>query len=178
MLQTVPDWVLMRFIAHLERVITQAGSDKSLGLKCTSATQTIAPRFRSSLGPLAFLLTTDDTFWLLATCYQLAQSVLKIGSVVAERVGQGEVGGCTPLADSAWRLLQLAVDKPWSMPGGLFMVVKELNPEFFPLEPSFSLYMPLTHHISISVQALTPKLNTSPLSALTSRPVTLTMPTH
>ena len=40
-----------------------------------------------------------------AACYQLAQSVLKIGSALAERVGQGEVGGCTALADSAWRLL-------------------------------------------------------------------------
>ena len=43
-----------------------------------------------------------------AACYQLAQSVLKIGSALAERVGQGEVGGCTALADSAWGLLQLA----------------------------------------------------------------------
>ena len=53
-------------------------------------------------------LTTDDAFWhhqFLAACYQL-----KIGS---ERVGQVEVGGCTPLADRAWRLLQLAVVKPW-----------------------------------------------------------------
>ena len=60
-------------------------------------------------------LTTDDAFWrrqTLAACYQLALSVLKIGSVLAERVGQGEVGGCTPLGDSAWRLLQLAVKKP------------------------------------------------------------------
>ena len=31
------------------------------------------------------------------------------GSALAERVGQGEVGGCTPLGDNAWRLLQLAV---------------------------------------------------------------------
>ena len=30
----------------------------------------------------------------LAACYQLAQSVLKIGSALAERMGQGEVGGC------------------------------------------------------------------------------------
>ena len=29
-----------------------------------------------------------------AACYQLAQSALKIGSALAERVGQGEVGGC------------------------------------------------------------------------------------
>ena len=69
-------------------------------------------------------LTTDDAFWnrqFLAACYQLAQSVLKIGSALVERVGQGEVGGCTTLADSAWRLLQLAVEKPWSAPGGPFV---------------------------------------------------------
>ena len=33
-------------------------------------------------------------------------------------MGQGEVDGCTPLGDSAWWLLQLAVEQPWSMPGG------------------------------------------------------------
>ena len=60
-------------------------------------------------------LTTNDAFWrhlTLAACYQLVQSVLKIGSVLAERVEQEEMGGCTPLADSAWRLLQLAVESP------------------------------------------------------------------
>ena len=60
-------------------------------------------------------LPTDDVFWhsqILAACYQLAQSVLKIGSALAERVGQGEVGGSTALADSAWWRLQLPVEKP------------------------------------------------------------------
>ena len=45
-------------------------------------------------------LTIDDTFWrclTLAACYQLAQSVLKKGSVLAERLGQGEVSGFAPL---------------------------------------------------------------------------------
>ena len=54
---------------------------------------------------------TDDAFWhrqFLAACYQLVQSVSKIGSALAERVGQGEVGGCTALADSAWRLLLMS----------------------------------------------------------------------
>ena len=62
-------------------------------------------------------LTTNDDYSHhrnSAACYQLAQSVLKIGSVVAERLGQGEVGGCTTLADSAWRLLQLAIERTWS----------------------------------------------------------------
>ena len=48
-------------------------------------------------------LTTDDASWrqILVTCYKLVQSVLKIGSVLAERVGQGEVGGSTALPDTA-----------------------------------------------------------------------------
>ena len=39
-------------------------------------------------------LSTNDAFWcrqLLAACYKLAQSVLKIDSTLAERVGQREV---------------------------------------------------------------------------------------
>ena len=60
-------------------------------------------------------LTTDDVFrrrQILAACYQLVQSVLKIGSALAERVRQGEVGGYTSLPDSAWWQLQLPVEKP------------------------------------------------------------------
>ena len=63
-------------------------------------------------------LTTDDTVWcrqILAASYQLAQSVLKIRSVLAERVGQGEVGGSTALPNSACWRLQLPVEKPWSI---------------------------------------------------------------
>ena len=45
-----------------------------------------------------------------------AASNLKIGSALAERVGQ-----CTALADSAWRQLQLPVEKPWLKPGGPFV---------------------------------------------------------
>ena len=64
---------------------------------------------------------SDEGALILAACYQLAQSVLKIGSALAERVGQGEVGGCTALGGSTWRLLQLAVEKHWSVPGGPFV---------------------------------------------------------
>ena len=55
------------------------------------------------------MLTTDDAFWsrlTLAACYQLAQSVLKIGSVLAERVDEGRWVGEPLWGDSAWRLLQ------------------------------------------------------------------------
>ena len=47
-------------------------------------------------------------------------SILKIGCVLAERLGQQEVGGCTPLGDSAWWLWQLAVENPWSALCGPF----------------------------------------------------------
>ena len=60
----------------------------------------------------------------------------------------------------------------------LTWTISPLIPELFSHETSFSLYMPLTHRISISVQALTPKLHLSPLPALTTRLVTLTTPTH
>ena len=42
------------------------------------------------------ILTTNDDYSHhrnLAACYQLVQSVLKIGSALAEKVGQREVGG-------------------------------------------------------------------------------------
>ena len=39
---------------------------------------------------------------------------MKIGSALAERMGQGEVGGSTALADHTWWLLQLAIEKAWS----------------------------------------------------------------
>ena len=55
-------------------------------------------------------------------------------------------------------------------------VVNPLNSKFFSLQTTFSPHMPLTHLISISVQALTPKLH--PLLALISSLVTLTTPTH
>ena len=48
-------------------------------------------------------ITTNDNTEC-SHIYHLAQSVLKIGSVLAERVGRGEVGGCHPLGDSAWGL--------------------------------------------------------------------------
>ena len=63
-----------------------------------------------------------------AAGYQLVQSVLKIGSVLAERVGQEEVGRCTALADSAWRLLQLAVEWAWSVLGGPFFCFLAQSP--------------------------------------------------
>ena len=51
------------------------------------------------------------------------------------RVGQGEVGGCIPLGDSAWRLLQLAVEKPWPT------ATMALNPSFHPsFSPNGSCY--------------------------------------
>ena len=53
--------------------------------------------------------------------------MLKIGSALAERVGQGEEGGSTTLADRAWRLLQLAIVKAWSALDGPFFLVSCTN---------------------------------------------------
>ena len=58
------------------------------------------------------------------------QSVLKIGFVLVERVGQGEVGGCTALGDSAWLLLQLGIEKAWSaLDGPLFCFLVQTSIE-------------------------------------------------
>ena len=68
-------------------------------------------------------LTMNDNYSRhqnLAACYQLARSISKIGSALAERVGQGEVGGYTTLADSAWWLLQVTIERAWSALDGLF----------------------------------------------------------
>ena len=45
----------------------------------------------------------------LTACYQLAQSILKIGSALAERVGQGEVGGCHPDCSFVHKLFRTAI---------------------------------------------------------------------
>ena len=76
--------------------------------------------------------TTNDNYSChrnSAACYQLAQSVYKIGSALAERVGQREVGGCTTPADSAWWLLQLAIERAWSALDGPFCFLVQTSVE-------------------------------------------------
>ena len=48
------------------------------------------------------------------------QVVANSVSALAERVGEGEVDGFTTLADSVWQLLQLAIERAWSVLDGLF----------------------------------------------------------
>ena len=78
-------------------------------------------------------LTTNDDYSChrnSATRYQLAQSVLKIGSALAERAGQGEVGGSTALADRAWWLLQLAIERAWpALDGPFFCLLVQTSAE-------------------------------------------------
>ena len=52
----------------------------------------------------------------------------EIGSVLAEKVGQGEVSGCTALGDSAWWMLQLAIEKALSALDGLFCFLVQTGP--------------------------------------------------
>ena len=92
-------------------------------------------------------LTTNDDYSRhrnSVTCYQLAQSVLKIGSALAKRVGQGEVGRgevsmahssafLFAVADLAWRLLQLALEKARSaLDGPLFCFLVQTGVENCP----------------------------------------------
>ena len=57
------------------------------------------------------------------------QSILKIGSALAERVGQGEVGGSTAVGDCAWWRLQLAIEKAWLALGGPFCFLVQTSIE-------------------------------------------------
>ena len=59
--------------------------------------------------------------WNLAACYQLAQSILKIGFALAKKVGYGEVGGFQHRVACTWQLPWLAVENPWSAPAGSFL---------------------------------------------------------
>ena len=55
----------------------------------------------------------------LQHCAEKIVSVrLCAGSALAERVGQGEVGGVTRRVLCTWWLLGLALKRPWLVPGG------------------------------------------------------------
>ena len=71
-------------------------------------------------------LTTNDAIWhslTLAACYQLPQSVLKIGFALAKKAGQVEVGGFQHGVLCTWQLPWLAVEKPWSALAGPFLTL-------------------------------------------------------
>ena len=60
-------------------------------------------------------------FWLQHTAHwvkKLVSARLHIGSALAERIGEGEVGGVTHTVLCTWRLLGLAVKGPWLALGG------------------------------------------------------------
>ena len=50
---------------------------------------------------------------------------LHAGSMSAERVRHGEVGGVTHSVLCTWQLLGLAVKGPWLAPGGLIVALAE-----------------------------------------------------
>ena len=101
----------------------------------TSREATTLTLNQSVVEKLVNTLTTNDDYSRhrnSAACCQLAQSVLKIGSALAKSVGQGEVGGCTTLANSAWRLLQLAIERAWSALDALFCFLVQTGIENSP----------------------------------------------
>ena len=65
-----------------------------------------------------------DAYWCHTTFSlwrHFRQCPWDLGSAPAERVGQGEVGRFQPWAQVTWLLLGLAVQSPWSSPGGPFL---------------------------------------------------------
>ena len=59
-------------------------------------------------------------FWLHHTVHcaeKMVSARLCVGSVSAERMGQGEVGGVFRRVLCTWQLLGLAVKRPWLAPG-------------------------------------------------------------
>ena len=67
----------------------------------------------SPLGPIA----PKVVIILSASSCDFRQCPWDIGSVTAERVGQGEVGGCTRRVQTAWPCLGSAVERSWSALG-------------------------------------------------------------
>ena len=58
---------------------------------------------------------------------EVGQGEVGQGEVGQGEVGQGEVGGATAVADRAWRLLQLAIEKTRSaLDGPLFCFLVQL----------------------------------------------------
>ena len=68
------------------------------------------------LGPIA----PNVVIILSASSCDFRQCPWEIGSVTAERAGQGEVGGCTRRVQTAWPCLGSAVERSWSALGGPF----------------------------------------------------------
>ena len=57
---------------------------------------------------------------LSASSCDFRQCPWEIGSAIAERAGQGEVGGCTRRVQTTWPCLGSAVERSWSALGGPF----------------------------------------------------------
>ena len=71
-----------------------------------------------------FLKPLNYKWWLFSLSkfgYMLSVGAIHFENrFLEERVGQEETGGCTTLGDSAWRMLQLAIEKAWSTLDGPF----------------------------------------------------------
>ena len=71
---------------------------------------------QNPLGPIA----PNVVIILSASSCDFRQCPWEIGSVTAERAGQGEVGGCTRRVQTAWPCLGSTVERSWSAQGGPF----------------------------------------------------------
>jgi len=74
----------------------------------------VAVRLLHSLNPIVH-------FWLHHNAHcteKIVSAHLRASSALAEKVGQGEVGGLTGRVLCTWWLLGLALKRPWLAPGG------------------------------------------------------------
>ena len=97
--------------ANKRKVVRRMKTIKKLIEEFTGGIRTLQSLLSSLINPL----TTDDECTRhasLAACYQLAQSVLKIGFALGKKVGYGEVGRFQHGVLCTWQLPWLAIEKP------------------------------------------------------------------
>ena len=63
----------------------------------------------------------NDAIWRHETFSHVWQCPWEVGSAIAERAGQGEVGGCTRRVQTVWPCLGSVVERSWSALGGPFL---------------------------------------------------------
>ena len=81
----------------------------------------VNPPVFTSFDIIMSVLNPTVHFWLHHTAHcaeKIISAHLRTGSALAERVGQGEVGGVTHRVLCTWWLLGLAVEGPWLGTGG------------------------------------------------------------
>ena len=129
---------------------------------------------------LSLSLMASTSFLLIAYTWALSVAIRTVFMAVLQpHVPMHFYAGQLPLFSSYNSLgFNIHIASPQQGQMNNYIWINPLNPKFFSFQTTFSPHMPFRHLISISVQALTPKLNPCLLLTLISSLVTLTTPTH